>query len=60
MAVFTTVTKNSLAFPAPAVNVTGPFFLNIGSGFNLLISTNYKLIIQPGRNVTIWTKQPKG
>lgn len=60
MAVFTTTSKSKLSWQAPVtVQVGQDYFLDIGSGFNLLISDTHKLIIQPGRAGTTWTPETK-
>lgn len=56
MAVFTTVSKNRLSWSAPAVTLADSnYFLDVGSGFELLIGSSYRLIIQPGGSRTTWT-----
>lgn len=58
-AVFATETKEKLNWQAPSNStIRGNKYLNIGSGFNLLISNSYKLVIQPG-NETQWTEVVK-
>lgn len=37
--------------------VSADQFLNIGAGFNLLIATTHKLIIQPSTSGTVWAEQ---
>jgi len=62
MAVFTTLTKNRLSWPAPETTVAAGSakYLDVGSGFNLLIGNGYKLIIQPsGRVDQVWTNRNK-
>ncbi len=60
MAVFTTLAKKRLSWEAPATVSGTAKFLNIGSGFNLLVATDYKLVIQPGgRQNTVWTERNK-
>lgn len=58
MATFTTTTRTKLNWQAPATTAAdADYFLDIGSGFNLLISNTHKLIIQPGRGGTAWTNE---
>ena len=60
MADWTTQTRTPIVFEAPVtVSVEQDFFLNIGSGFNLLINDTNKLIIQPGQGGTEWTTIPR-
>jgi hypothetical protein len=62
MAEFTTITKNKLRWQSPPPTVLGDSvkYLNIGSGYNLLIATGHKLIIQPGgRQDIVWTTRNK-
>ena len=61
MAVFTTLAKKRLSWAAPVTENTGSaYYLNIGGGYNLLISNTYKLIIQPGgRQAAVWTTRNK-
>ena len=60
MATFTTVSKTKTNWESPssppAVDID--YFLNIGSGFNLLIATGHKLVVgvEAGdRTETPWT-----
>ena len=59
MAVFTTVSKNKVTWEArEQAVVTTDVFLNIGDGYNLKISNDYKLIIGEAisvRSDTPWT-----
>lgn len=56
MAVFTNTSRNKLTWQAPTtVQVGQDYFLDIGSGYNLLINDTNKLIIQPGQAGTTWT-----
>jgi len=53
---FTNTSRTPLSWEAPVTDVTNQdFFLDIGSGYNLLINDTNKLIIQPGRAGTNWT-----
>ena len=58
--VYTTTPKasNGLSWTSPSSEVTDVFF-EITDGYNLLISDSYKLIIDPARGETIWTKIEK-
>lgn len=58
MATFTTVTKTQLNWEAPAQGSNADYFLNIG-GYNLLVATGYKLVIDPAAG-TDWTSTQKG
>lgn len=62
MTTFTTVQKTqNHKWQAPAqVSVTTDYFLNIGSGYNLLLNATNKLVIQPGQAGTTWTNTSKG
>lgn len=56
MATFTNTPRKKLTWQAPpSVQVSQDYFLNIGSGYNLLIDNTHKLIIQPGQAGTTWT-----
>ena len=60
MAVFTTVKKNKLDWKAP--DTSGEYYLKISDDYFLNIGSGFKLIIQPsGRNRTFteWTEVTK-
>lgn len=58
MTTFTTTPRSSIRWQAPAPGVNISHYLNVGSGFNLLVATNAKLIISP-RRTTIWDTADK-
>jgi hypothetical protein len=61
MATFTTLTKNRLNWVAPVTTPnTIPKFLNIGSGYKLLVANGHKLVIGLGERLdTTWTNRNK-
>lgn len=60
MATFTaTNSKSRVSWQAPEGGGNTTYFLNVGSGYNLLVATGYKLVIQPGRIGNVWTNTSK-
>ena len=61
MATFTPLVKNRLSWIAPVVPVSDvKYYLNIGGGYNLLIGSGHKLVIQlGGRQDRVWSNKSK-
>lgn len=52
---YTFTSKNSVTWPSSNTTAGADQHLDIGAGYNLLVSDDYKLIIDPARSGTNWT-----
>jgi hypothetical protein len=55
---YTNVQKTRLSWQSPETT-SSSIYLDIGSGFNLLVANGYKLVIQSERGAAEWTTRNK-